>query len=370
MRKLTTVLMAAIMVFTLAACGTPAETPETVAPAEETVTTVAATTTAPETTKAPETTAAPTTEAATTVAETEEVETETAPSEEAETEPWNYGERIEVSENGEILTVRLEANATTGYRWSHKIWDEGSLELLTDEYIERPHADGMVGVGGAWVGSFRLTSDRDGRNYINFYYSRGEMDVPAYVVDIFFKDGTLQVTGEHFNNLDLYEYEDGEFKDISLNFENMFEENELSFYATADVLSPMVFNDEEYNKITLGDRFTGKMYGTDVEIEIEMLEKIDDYSWRINPDSEVLCYNKRLNGWIIMGDDDDILYNIDKTISVHFTNETRINDQMEEILNTGNSGTIYDKLRDYNHVEASLTVKDGVATDITIFYHP
>lgn len=345
MRKLTTVLMAAIMVFTLCACGTTVTETAATETETETEATVSAETAASEETETP------------------------APETEAETSEWDFGDRLELSENGEVLTVRLEANATTGYSWSYKIWDEGSLELLTNEYIEAPHAEGMVGTGGAWIASFRLTSERDGKNYINFYYSRGEMEIPDYVVDLYFDGGRLRIDGEHVNELSLYEFEDGEFETIELDFENMFEESVLSFYATADVISPFVLTEEEFKEVKPGDSFTGNMYGGDDEVTVDVLEETETGSFRIN-DNEELSYSEHLGGWIIRGLDDDILYNTDKTISIHFTNETHIEDQMEEILKTGNSGTIYDKLHDYQHVKASLKVKDGTAEEITIFYHP
>lgn len=369
MKKIIAVLLAALMTLTLFACGKSADVPADGAAAAETaaatVSDTNAGTPAPETTKAPETTTAP----HTTAVEAETPEAGSSAETEAELPEWDYGERFEVSENGDVFTVRLPANATTGYSWSYKIWDESQLELLTDEYIEAPHAEGIVGAGGAWVASFRITTENDGKNYVNFYYSRGDQEIPDYVADVYYNNGKIWETGEHVNKLGLYEYEDGEFDEIELNFVNMFEENELSFYATADVVSPMVLSNEEFAEVTLGDTFTGHMYGSDTEVSVVFLEKIDDSNWRIN-DDEMFSYNKAFGGWIITGFDDDILLQVEKTINVHFTNETHIEDQMEQVLKTGNSGTIYDKMHDYHFVSASLKVKDGTATEITIFYHP
>lgn len=381
MKKITAVFLAAALCFSLAACKAPA------APSQKEAVTEAAATEA-DASKAEETTTAATeavtTEAATVEASAAEpsAETEIASSE-AETEAAELsddekasgicpdGHELIVSESGDTLTVRLDANATTGYFWSYTIWDENSLALSGEDYKEKPHADGMVGVGGVWEAEFKVTGDSEGSNCVNFYYSRGAMDVPVYVVDVYEREGKLTVTGEHVSELGMYEFEDGEFKTVNLEFANMFEENELSFYALADVLSPLVFTNEEAAEITLGDTFTGFIYGAPAEITVQFLEPMNDnISYRIT-DNEYLTYNDHLSGWVIESfDDDDLMYNLDKTIKVHFTNETHIEDQMEEILKTGNSGTIYDKMRSYQNVQASLTVKDREAESIKIFYHP
>ena len=48
----------------------------------------------------------------------------------------------ELSEDECVLTVRLDANPTTGYEWSYAFSDDTALELLTDEYVEDAHAEG------------------------------------------------------------------------------------------------------------------------------------------------------------------------------------------------------------------------------------
>ena len=68
----------------------------------------------------------------------------------------------ELSEDECVLTVRLDANATTGYEWTYSFSDDKALELLTEEYVEYEHPEGEVGVGGYWAASFMGTFETAG----------------------------------------------------------------------------------------------------------------------------------------------------------------------------------------------------------------
>ena len=99
---------------------------------------------------------------------------ETADENEADT-TW-----YELSEDAGFLTVHLEANATTGYEWTYTISDETLLELVTDEYTEDEHEDGMTGVGGTWNASFMPIGDKSGEVDLTLTYVRSfEPDSPA-----------------------------------------------------------------------------------------------------------------------------------------------------------------------------------------------
>jgi predicted secreted protein/putative hemolysin len=52
---------------------------------------------------------------------------------------------------GTKFAVQLEENPTTGFQWNVTLTK--GLELLSDEFQTRPHAEGMVGVGGTrtWI---------------------------------------------------------------------------------------------------------------------------------------------------------------------------------------------------------------------------
>ena len=76
-----------------------------------------------------------------------------------------------------ILSVSLEANATTGYTWSYEISDTNVVECQGDKYVEDEHEDGMVGVGGMFKGVFAAATT-DGEAKITFNYARSwEKDV-------------------------------------------------------------------------------------------------------------------------------------------------------------------------------------------------
>ena len=101
-------------------------------------------------------------------------ETEDATEVEADTS-W-----YELSEDAGALIIHLEANATTGYAWTYTISDESLLELVTEEYAEDEHEDGMTGVGGTWNASFMTIGDKSGEVDLTLTYVRSfEPDTPA-----------------------------------------------------------------------------------------------------------------------------------------------------------------------------------------------
>lgn len=81
--------------------------------------------------------------------------------------PW-----YELSEGREVLTIRLPANSTTGYAWEYTISDEGSFELLTQEYVPDENAEGLVGAGGTWAASFIGTAKTSDTVKLTLTYKR------------------------------------------------------------------------------------------------------------------------------------------------------------------------------------------------------
>ncbi len=71
---------------------------------------------------------------------------------------------FELDPDGNVLTVRLAANETTGYQWEFQSSDEQLLELITSEYVPDPVEEGITGSGGVWAASFKsaLTSEGQG----------------------------------------------------------------------------------------------------------------------------------------------------------------------------------------------------------------
>jgi len=290
--------------------------------------------------------------------------------EEAE-ESW-----YKLSEDEELLTVRLKANATTGYEWTYKIWDEGSLELVSEEYVEDKHEEGLVGVGGVWTASFKATGadkrnnyDYPCSNYVTFTYARNWEDPvpPSKVIDLNIVGAKLEILGVHEPDFSTPAADDGEYE-VTLDFTNMIEENELSFYALVGIPEIITFTDEEVKNLKVGDVIPLSVYGL-YDVNVEEMTRTDEKTIVLN-DFERFSYRDDLGAWVIVGPDDDVFKYNREYRTVHFTNETVIDDKMEEVIKSGNSGTIYDKMRSYWHVDAKLTVKDGEATKIVIYYHP
>ena len=83
----------------------------------------------------------------------------------------------EIEPDAGVLTVRLSANATTGYEWTFTSTDESAVELITSEYIADEAAADQVGVGGTYVASFRgLTA---GTAHLTLYYGSADDAAPV-----------------------------------------------------------------------------------------------------------------------------------------------------------------------------------------------
>jgi predicted secreted protein len=73
---------------------------------------------------------------------------------------------------GETLTVRLPANATTGFEWRLVDSTGGVVTLSSEQYVMSPAPEGMVGTGGSML--WRLVAARPGRDTLRFVnYSPG-----------------------------------------------------------------------------------------------------------------------------------------------------------------------------------------------------
>lgn len=277
----------------------------------------------------------------------------------------------ELSADDTILTVRLRSNPTTGYQWSYKIGDPVSVEEVTSEYVEDQHEDGMVGVGGTWVCSFRVITKEDRKTDITFTYGRSweKRNVPSRALDLRVSGGKFEILDAHTPDLDMQAAPDGT-QTVIMRFNKMLEENELSFYAECEAIAPVILTDEEVKALKAGDTLRlSERYEGAWDLQVDRLKKKDEKTIEVN-DEERLSYDEELGGWKIIGWDDDVTSYITDTFTYHFTNETEIDDQMEAIMKTGNVGTIYDKMRDYTVVTADITVKDGEAKKVVIHYHP
>lgn len=80
---------------------------------------------------------------------------------------------------GDEFELRLDANATTGCSWQVTALDESLVELLSDEYVEGPNAEGRLGAGGQAVLRFRALAP--GRTVIRLAYGHAwEMEQATY----------------------------------------------------------------------------------------------------------------------------------------------------------------------------------------------
>lgn len=106
------------------------------------------------------------------VNDAQKIEIESAKYVETYADTW-----VEMSEDARVLTVRLDANATTGYSWTYEIDNPAVLELVTAEYVPFENEEGLLGVGGEWVASFRgLTA---GTAHLTLYYGSADDAAPV-----------------------------------------------------------------------------------------------------------------------------------------------------------------------------------------------
>lgn len=104
--------------------------------------------------------------------------------------PW-----YSMSEDGTVLTITLESNASTGYEWTYEASDK-ALEEVTSEYIESETTD-LAGAPGQWVISFKSAAAAQTDVELTLKYARGD-EFPAYVYGLNLtleQDGTMTVNG-------------------------------------------------------------------------------------------------------------------------------------------------------------------------------
>lgn len=88
----------------------------------------------------------------------------------AEVPEVDVGDSIR-SKPGETFTVALDANPSTGYGWALDGKEDATVvKKLSDEYVSRPHPQGMVGVGGTERWKFQAV--KPGKTVLYFTYRR------------------------------------------------------------------------------------------------------------------------------------------------------------------------------------------------------
>lgn len=79
---------------------------------------------------------------------------------------------------GQEVAVKLDANATTGYKWNFITFVSGEdiVDEMEEGYIENEHPEGMVGVGGFAIYKIKLLNP--GIAVITANYGRDEVADP------------------------------------------------------------------------------------------------------------------------------------------------------------------------------------------------
>lgn len=71
---------------------------------------------------------------------------------------------------GQILTVSLESNPTTGYLWQVARYDDAILHQLGEAEFKQGGEEGLVGAGG--IETFRFETVRTGETSLELMYVR------------------------------------------------------------------------------------------------------------------------------------------------------------------------------------------------------
>jgi inhibitor of cysteine peptidase len=79
---------------------------------------------------------------------------------------------------GEVITLSLEGNPTTGFNWQTTAIQGNAVEAAgKPEYVPQPHPPGTVGTGGTFIWKFRAI--KPGKAIVELEYVRpGEKDIP------------------------------------------------------------------------------------------------------------------------------------------------------------------------------------------------
>ncbi|MDO4489403.1 MAG: protease inhibitor I42 family protein, partial [Eubacteriales bacterium] len=273
---------------------------------------------------------------------------------------------IEVTDNKEVMTVRLEANSTTGYSWQWKISDEEVFEFLTGEYIA-PN-DGALGAPGQWVGSFKPSFKKDGDVKVEFSYERIWESQPAkiFTIDVTVKDNKLYITNTSMMEKQMPVIADGTYT-VEIHADDFRKEDDIY---VADVQEPkaVTLTDAEVEGLNKGDVISLQAFGL-YDIEVEYVDKKADGSIEINRDVR-LEKEPKAGVWFMRSFDDDIITYPVSMGQVVFNKDTEFVDDMSRIAyeDEHKFATPYECVQNYGVVTAEIDVKDGVVKKIFVFY--
>lgn len=281
------------------------------------------------------------------------------------TAPW-----FELSSEGEVLTVRLDSNPTTGYSWNYEISDEGILEHLTDELVLPEAKEGFAGAGGTWCASFKPSFRKDGDVTLTLKYAR-----PWEPQPIFIKTLSLTVKDKKITVNDFGEMEknptvlaDGEYE-AELNADSVKKDGDI---ITAELTEkkPVILTDEEVKALKVGDTIDLTAYALS-PMDVTKIEKLSENAVEIN-DYATLKKDGNLGGWKIAVENDDLISYPVSLGQATFDQNTVFNDELSKIAygDANRFRDIYDCVQNYQWVNAVITMKGGHADEVKVLYHP
>ena len=281
------------------------------------------------------------------------------------TAPW-----FELSSEGEVLTVRLDSNPTTGYSWNYEISDEGILEHLTDELVLPEAKEGFAGAGGTWCASFKPSFRKDGDVTLTLKYAR-----PWEPQPIFIKTLSLTVKDKKITVNDFGEMEknptvlaDGEYE-AELNADSVKKDGDI---ITAELTEkkPVILTDEEVKALKVGDTIDLTAYALS-PMDVTKIEKLSENAVEIN-DYATLKKDGNLGGWKIAVENDDLISYPVYLGQATFDQDTVFDDELSKIAygDANKFHDIYDCVQNYQCVNAVITMKNGHAEAVKVLYHP
>ena len=281
------------------------------------------------------------------------------------TAPW-----FELSSEGEVLTVRLDSNPTTGYSWNYEISDEGILEHLTDELVLPEAKEGFAGAGGTWCASFKPSFRKDGDVTLTLKYAR-----PWEPQPIFIKTLSLTVKDKKITVNDFGEMEknptvlaDGEYE-AELNADSVKKDGDI---ITAELTEkkPVILTDEEVKALKVGDTIDLTAYALS-PMDVTKIEKLSENAVEIN-DYATLKKDGNLGGWKIAVENDDLISYPVYLGQATFDQDTVFDDELSKIAygDANKFHDIYECVQNYQCVNAVITMKNGHAEAVKVLYHP
>ena len=281
------------------------------------------------------------------------------------TAPW-----FELSSEGEVLTVRLDSNPTTGYSWNYEISDEGILEHLTDELVLPEAKEGFAGAGGTWCASFKPSFRKDGDVTLTLKYARPWEPQPIFIQTLSLTVKDKKITVNDFGEMEKNPtvLADGEYE-AELNADSVKKDGDI---ITAELTEkkPVILTDEEVKALKVGDTIDLTAYALS-PMDVTKIEKLSENAVEIN-DYATLKKDGNLGGWKIAVENDDLISYPVYLGQATFDQDTVFDDELSKIAygDANKFHDIYECVQNYQCVNAVITMKNGHAEAVKVLYHP